>query len=148
MRRWLIALILFCLILLMAGCSSDTSAETKKSFDVDLTILSDTVAYSQVYDMLTYPENYIGKTVKMKGRFAYFYDPALNKSYYACVVMDATACCSQGIEFVLPESYVYPDDYPELDAEICVCGTFDTYTENNCMYCTLRDASLLTSDGL
>jgi hypothetical protein len=56
--------------------------------------------------------------------------------------MDATACCSQGIEFELTDDYVYPDDYPEDGGDICVVGTFDTYEEDGFTYCVLRDARL------
>ena len=31
--------------------------------DVDLTVLSSTMVYSEAYNMMYYPENYIGKTV-------------------------------------------------------------------------------------
>ena len=67
----------------------------------------------------------------------------LPASFRACIIQDATACCAQGIEFVLTEDYVYPDDYPEVDEEICVVGVFDTYQEGDYTYCTLRKAKLV-----
>lgn len=36
-----------------------------------------------------------------------------------------------------------PDDYPQVDAEICVIGVFDTYEEGDYTYCTLRNAKLV-----
>ena len=89
------------------------------------------------------PEKYIGKTVKMKGSFAYYHDDATDVYYFACIIQDATACCAQGIEFILTDDYVYPDDYPEVSDEICVVGIFDTYMEGNNTYCTLRNAKLV-----
>ena len=77
----------------------------------------------------------------MDGLFAYYRDEATGKYYFACIIQDATACCAQGIEFVLTEDYTYPDDYPEVNAEICVVGVFDTCQEGNCTYCTLRNAT-------
>ena len=62
--------------------------------------------------------------------------------YFACIIADATACCSQGLEFVLAGEHIYPDDYPELGSEITVVGTFQTYEENGYMYCHLIDAEL------
>ena len=79
----------------------------------------------------------------MDGLFAYYHDEATGNYYFACIIQDATACCAQGIEFVLTEDYTYPDDYPEVNEEICVVGVFDTYEENGRTYCTLREASLL-----
>lgn len=110
--------------------------------DVDLTQLSSTMVYSEVYAMATEPEQYIGKTVKMQGLFAtQKYNGA---RLYACIVQDATACCAQGLEFELTEEFVYPDDYPETGAEITVVGTFDFYKEevdgNYYIYLVLRNA--------
>ena len=110
--------------------------------DVDLTQLSSTMVYSEVYAMMYEPEQYIGKTVKMNGLFATqeYNDDRL----YACIVQDATACCAQGLEFEMAEELVYPDDYPEPGAEITVVGTFDSYKEevdgNYYIYLVLRNA--------
>ena len=38
-------------------------SENADNFDVDLTNLSSTMVYSEVYNMMSTPENYIGKTV-------------------------------------------------------------------------------------
>ena len=115
---------------------------SEEGIDIDLTNASATVVYSEVYDMMYFPENYVGKTIKMDGLFTYYYDEAMDKYYFACIIMDATACCSQGIEFELTDDYVYPDDYPEDGGDICVVGTFDTYEEDGFTYCVLRDARL------
>jgi hypothetical protein len=130
-----------------SAAPAPTEDEPEKSLvpepvDVDLTQLSSTMVYSEVYAMATEPEQYIGKTVKMKGLFA-------TQEYngvrlYACIVQDATACCAQGLEFELAEELVYPDDYPEPGAEITVVGTFDSYKEevdgNYYIYLVLRNA--------
>ncbi len=119
------------------------SADSADDVDVDLTALSSTMVYSEVYNMMVSPEQYIGKTVKMDGLFAYYHDESTGNYYFACIIQDATACCAQGIEFVLTEDYVYPDDYPEVDEEICVVGVFDTYQDGDYTYCTLRKAKLV-----
>lgn len=121
----------------------ETSAGGIEGVDVDLTALSSTMVYSEVYHMLVSPEDYIGKTVKMAGSFAFYHDETSNKDYFACVIADATACCSQGIEFILTDDYTYPDDYPEEGGEICVVGVFDTYQEGDYTYCTLREAKMV-----
>ena len=111
--------------------------------DVDLTTLSSTMVYAEVYDMMVTPEKYIGKTVKMNGTYNLYHDDTTDKNYFACIIADATACCSQGIEFILTDAYSYPDDYPPNGAPICVAGVFDTYKEGDRTYCTLREANLL-----
>ena len=109
------------------------------SVDVDLTALSATMVYSEVFQMMYYPEDYIGKTVKMEGLFDHYHDDATGKDYYACIIQDATACCAQGIEFQLSDGN-YPADATN---DVMVKGTFETYEENGAKYCTLVDAELV-----
>ena len=111
--------------------------------DIDLTALSSTAVYAEVYNMLTAPDDYIDKTVRMRGAFSMFHDESTDAYYFACIIADATACCSQGIEFVLTGERSYPDDYPELGTEITVEGTFSTYMEGEYMYVTLLDAEFV-----
>ncbi len=122
--------------------SEENSSATDSANYVDLTVLSATAVYAEVYDMMFYPEKYIGKTVKMKGLYDEFYDESTKKRYHACIIMDATACCAQGIEFVLTEDYKYPEDYPKEADDIVVEGVFDVYTEESGSYCTLRNSRL------
>ena len=123
--------------------SLQESEGSASDFDVDLTQLSSTMVYSEVYNMMTAPDGYMGKTVKMKGPFSVYHDEETGNYYFACIISDATACCSQGIEFVLTGEHTYPKDYPELGTEITVTGIFDTYEENGYMYCRLNDAEIV-----
>ncbi len=122
--------------------SSEEVLSTTDGIDVDLTTLSSTMVYSEVYNMVMSPDDYIGKTVKMDGQFTFYHDESTGKYYFACIISDAAACCSQGIEFVLTDEYTYPDDYPKEGEKICVIGTFDTYQEGEYTYCTLRDSRI------
>lgn len=106
---------------------------------VDLTKLSSTMVYSEVFNMLADPDSYVGKTVRMNGISACFTNPQTSKLYYACIVADATGCCAQGLEYVLPEGEVYPD----LDTTITVTGTFALYMENGYKFFHLVDAQLV-----
>lgn len=110
----------------------------KTSVDVDLTELSSTMVYSEVYNMMTSPDDYLGKRVRMNGSFAYAQGD--NRYYFACIISDATACCSQGIEFVLSDERKFPEQYPEKGTNITVSGIFDTYYEGSNRYCQLIDA--------
>ncbi len=112
---------------------------SSEGVDVDLTMLSSTMVYSEVYNMMYTPEDYIGKVVKMNGQYSYYNDEASGMEYYACIIQDATACCAQGIEFV-PDN---PEACPEEGGEVTVVGVFDTYMEGEYMYCTLRNATIL-----
>ena len=125
---------------------TQTSAD---GVDVDLTVLSSTMVYSEVYNMLYYdPESYYGKTIKMTGVFSIYQmvvdgvaqpDPVA----YGCIIADATACCAQGMEFVLEGDFTYPDDYPELGTEITVIGEFQPYEENGMTWYHLINARMV-----
>lgn len=116
--------------------------------DVDLTKLSSSMVYAEVFNMMVQPQDYVGKQVKMAGTLqtAQVYkddgtvDPG--KYSYACIIKDALACCSQGIQFVPEGQLTYPDDFPEDDTEILVIGRFETYEENGYTYCYLADAQM------
>ncbi len=100
------------------------------------------MVYSEIYNMMYEPDRYVGKRIKMNGQFAVYENPNTDAVYTACIIMDATACCSQGLEFVLAGEHSYPADDPELGTEITVVGTFQTYEENGYMYCHLVDAEM------
>ena len=116
--------------------------------DVDLTVLSSTMVYSEVYNMLyNDPAYYLGKTVKARGEFSIYQlvtDGVLQPDpvSYACIISDAAACCAEGMEFVLEGNYTYPDDYPELGAEITVIGEFQSYEANGMIWDHLVNARL------
>ena len=123
--------------------TKDEAAQGAEGIDVDLTKLSSTMVYSEVYNMMNTPDSYIGKTVKMSGRFAYYKDPETENQYFACIIADALACCSQGLEFILAGEHTYPEDYPELSDEITVTGTLEVYEEKGYQFCRLVDAALV-----
>ncbi|MBP5607478.1 MAG: hypothetical protein J6X66_04315 [Lachnospiraceae bacterium] len=112
---------------------------TTEGIDIDLTSLSSTLVYSEVYNMMYMPEEYIGKTIKMQGYFSFYRDEVSGAEYYSCIIKDATACCAQGIEFI-PGN---PEAIPADGEDVTVVGVFDTYMEGDFLYATLRDATIL-----
>lgn len=141
MKKVLCILVCLMFIPAFAGCGGGGSAGPA---DVDLTELSSTMVYSEVYNMVNTPDDYLGKTVKMNGVAASFYDEAEKETYHACIIKDATACCSQGIEYVLEGAGSGKGEYPADGDEITVTGTFQTYeTADGTQYCTLEGAKLL-----
>mgnify|MGYP000329064701 CR=1 FL=1 len=123
----------------------ETPGESKPSHpsagkvDVDLTVLSSTMVYSEVFNMTNAPEKYIGKTVRMRGKFSVYENTQTGARYFACVIADATSCCSQGIEFA--------PDLTEISSltvgsEITVRGEFSAYEEDGTRYCRLKNAHL------
>lgn len=130
--------------------TDSTNTGTIETVDYDLTTMGSDMVYAMVYQLMVNPEDYIGKTFRMKGNYySGFYEPT-SQYYHYCMIQDATACCSQGIEFVWDNGeHVYPEEYPEQTTEIIVVGTFETYREDGDtnLYCRLRQASLEVSNN-
>lgn len=108
---------------------SPGSESDNQDADIDLAAMSSTMVYAEVYNMMVEPENYLGKTIKMRGQYAGFYDETADQYYHAVIIADAAACCSQGLEFVWSGEHIYPDDYPEEYSEIEVIGIFKLIKE-------------------
>ncbi|WP_049946103.1 hypothetical protein [Butyrivibrio sp. WCD2001] len=127
-----------------ATTASDASTQTAgtdstDTSEVDLTAMSSTMIYAEVYQMMMTPGMYVGRKVKMQGLYDIYHDDNTGKDYHSCIITDATACCAQGIEFELADGNYPGTDVPEVTVE----GIFNTYEENGAMYCTLTDARLL-----
>lgn len=123
------------------GKSSKSKSKTKgNKIDVDLNNLNANVVYSQVFLMMTEPDKFIGKRIRMSGQFNVYAAEEGNPSgvteYYAIIIADAQACCQQGIEFVWP-GHTYPDGFPEVKSNASVTGIFEVYEENGKKYCRL-----------
>lgn len=138
MKRKIAAVLGIYLAGTLIGCGRNAATGTAMDVDIDLTALSSTMVYSEVFNMLYEPEDYIGKTVRMEGLFSTYHSETTGKDYYSCIIEDATACCSQGLEFALTEGYSYPKEGTLIE----VVGVFDTYEEGEYVYCTLKDAVL------
>ena len=125
------------------GLDNSESAVSAEGVDVDLTCMSATMVYAEVYNIMVDPDRYIGKTIKAEGEFATYRDGSTGKMYYACIIKDATACCAQGLEFAPADEKKYPDDFPAEGDEVCVVGVFDTYMEGEDTYGVLKEARML-----
>jgi hypothetical protein len=126
-----------------AGKGKSSKSKSKASsnkIDVDLNNLNANVVYAQVFQMMTEPDKFIGKRIRMSGQFNVYAAQEGNPSgvteYYAIIIADAQACCQQGIEFVWP-GHTYPEGFPEVKSNASVTGIFEVYEENGKKYCRL-----------
>jgi len=126
-----------------AGKGKSSKSKSKASsnkIDVDLNNLNANVVYAQVFQMMTEPDKFIGKRIRMSGQFNVYAAEEGNPSgvteYYAIIIADAQACCQQGIEFVWP-GHTYPEGFPEVKSNASVTGIFEVYEENGKKYCRL-----------
>ena len=61
-----------------APAPEETPLSSTPGIDIDLTALSRTMVYSEVYNMMMTPENYIGKVVRMNGLCSTFESVAVD----------------------------------------------------------------------
>lgn len=143
MRNCLFALLA---AFLFAGCSAKNPGANQAAgsgVDVDLTRLSSTMVFAEVYNMVTTPEDYLGKTVKLSGPYyTSYYD---EENHHYVIIEDATACCLQGLEFKWNGTHEYPADYPGHMEPIEVAGVFDSYLSfgQTCYYLAVNDLSIV-----
>ena len=130
--------LVMCLILILnVGCSSPSTGQKSDSeedvitADVDFTVMSSTLITAEVYNLLTRPSEYMGKTIKIAGLYSPLYFSDTDNYYHYVTIPGADACCAQGIEFMRNGAYSYPDDYPKENAVIEVFGVYDSYEESD-----------------
>ena len=124
-------------IIMDAPEQTDISEFAHDGIDIDLTRMSSTMIYGQVAGMMYLPEDYIGKTIRIRGVSSSEYYDVTDTTYYTVFVADAAACCAQGIEYVLTDGA-----YPDEEEEITVTGVFELYDELGITYCRLADAQI------
>ncbi len=110
-------------------------AEADPNVDVDLTVLSANMVYAEVYNMMMYPDSYLGKTIKVSGPYYPLYYEGTDNYYHYVMIEDALACCQNGMEFIWDEgTHIYPDEYPKEDDIIEIVGELKSYKEENYIY--------------
>lgn len=136
-------------LLLLTGCATGRATaatyQLEDGLDLDLTKLSSTMVYSEVFNMRYEPDDYYGMRVRIAGLFSAYQNPMTGEYYYNCIIPDATACCSQGLQFFPTEDMAYPDDFPPQGAAVTLQGTF-SLDENNVYMCALTDAVIESAE--
>ena len=144
MRR-IFCLALFSLLLCCCGTalSEELPRWRQKDIDLDLSNMSATFVYAQVFQILSDYQAYEGKIIRLKGWYDVYEDPSSGMVYLSCIIPDATACCAEGIEFVWAGEHAYPDDFPEIGTGVTVTGRFESYMEGEYLYVHLTDADVV-----
>ena len=104
--------------------------------DIDLTKMSKTMLFAVVLDIHSRPEQYLGKSVRMSGKFAIIQgvdaqgQPDPDKIFYNCVIPGAQS----SLEFNVAGELYYPEDFPDLESTITVEGVYEKYEDNGKVY--------------
>lgn len=105
-------------------------ADDGSGIDVDLTKMSSVMVYSEVYNIMMKPDDYLGKIIKIGGPYYASYWEETGNYYHYVIIEDATACCTEGLEFIWDGgTHTFPDEYPEDYAAVEIVGTFGMYEE-------------------
>lgn len=111
--------------------ATDAPVAESSAAEIDLTSMSSTMVYSYVFNRINAPDDFIGQRFRIRGTYDEQYWDQTSLTYHYIVIADATACCAQGLEFVLTDGSAA---YPQVGEEFEISGTFGTYVENGTLY--------------
>lgn len=112
--------------------------------EIDLSQFTGDELYNRVSDMMSNPNEHIGKVVKISAPFGVLEaTPANPRNYFGCICFDNDQCHMAVLEFVCADDLQYPDDYPKTGENITVVGVFNTYLEAHATFCQLENAIMV-----
>ncbi len=123
-------LIFALLMMIFTACSStstsevETQKETEEVKSYDLTQMSSTMVYSQIFDLVTDPNKYLNSNFTVQGSLLNSEDANTGEMFYALLIVDATSCCAQGLELSFPEDM----ELPEMPMGATIVGTIGVKT--------------------
>lgn len=136
-KSCIFVLVIF-ICLSFTGCSCGKSNEEQENLvqtiDIDMSEFNKQMTYAEVLAIHMSPEDYLGKTIKLRGTFDFYYEldknsnPIPDKLHLGIIVTDAMECCSLPIDFILKKQDNI-EDLPEQGTEITVTGILEQYKE-------------------
>ena len=117
----------------------DAPVSESSAMEIDLTNMSSTMVYSYVFNMISTPDDFIGQRFRIRGIYDEQYWDQTKLTYHYIVITDATACCAQGLEFVLTDPNAA---YPQVGEEFEISGIFGTYEEEGNLYIQIAADSI------
>ena len=96
--------------------------------DYDLSNMNANMIFAEIFNLVLMPDEYIGRTFRMKGNFAVYVNETSGNKYFSIIIPDATQCCQQGIDIICLGDMKYPEDFPKIGSEIMVTGQFNSIT--------------------
>ncbi|MBQ0052060.1 MAG: hypothetical protein KBT11_08370 [Treponema sp.] len=99
---------------------SNPYKEVPSKIDLDFTKMNYNMVSSIMFEMLVEPEKYVDKTIRIDGQFeTSVYE---GNRYFAVINWDSTGCCPSGMNFIPPDSMIYPYGFPEAGSLVSVTG--------------------------
>ncbi len=126
------------LLMFLCGCGAEKNPEKEQ---IDLRVLNDTMAYSQLINIIKQPQDYLGSPILIRGIYTAPFNGFTHAYNYTVTIQDNTQCCAQGIEFILKKK----SDLEKLPAEgdmISISGVLQLFEEGKHSYCVIEDAQI------
>ena len=98
----------------------------------NLVKLNQTMLYSQLVNIAENYESYLGKKIRLAGTMNVASGEDTN--YFIVECSDVTACCNQGLEFIIKGGSTKIEDYPKTGDRVLVNGTLEKYYEGSKPY--------------
>lgn len=125
-------------LLLLCGCASKSPDKEV----LDLSLLNDTMAYSQLINIIKDPEGYLGTPVIVKGIYTAPFNGFTHEYNRTVTIQDNTQCCAQGIEFLLKKESDL-EKLPEEGETLKIEGVLELFEEGKHSYCIISDAQII-----
>lgn len=143
-KKLLACVIVIVFALSIFGCGT-SSEKAEKTIDIDITSLSGEMVHSEIENILSSPDDYVGKTIKLSGLFIssasqYSTGKPTDQVYYACMVIDQDDCCQRFVEFVPDASVKF---LPKVGDSITIIGELQLYYNGQSKYCHLVNAEFM-----
>ena len=134
MKKLVVLLVLLCFTYLtLTACEGDDNnttepsqrssrAEADANVDLDISVLSGTMAHGAAERVFLNPGEYLGKSIKVKGEYEYW--EVGGKSYHFVIVGADSGQCVKYFEF---ES---DGELPAVGETVVVMGVFEAYDED------------------
>lgn len=107
--------------------------------DIDLTGLTPNIMLAEFTNISYFPNEYEGKTVKVKATYYSEYVEMFAETVQAIFMMDDTFCCQAMIEVKIQEGLTIPEN----NDEVMVIGRIAKYTYENQVYYRLNVYNLI-----
>ena len=129
-RKLTLILSLSVLFILFTGCDNEPDGTP---VDFNLTKYSTTMAHSTVVDMYENSDNYVGKTIKIKGLYDPFFVEELGRELHYIEVEGYDGCCPQYLEFKWDNENDFSADINNLKEKdrMVMIGVFGLYDEGD-----------------
>ncbi len=141
--------IFFVVLLVLVGCqkkavvqqvpvpAQNTEVKEKSKrpkIDLDMTKLNYNMVSSLIFNMMVESEKYLGKRIKIAGKFYSEFDEDNLIRHYSVLIWDNTACCQVGLQFIREGDYEFPKDYPEQMTPVEISGIYSIKEINGMDY--------------